>query len=192
MAKAALPTRQVTTMTGHAGAVNVAVFNSSGTYCLTGGADRAILLWNPYTGKHIKAYRGHNHEVLDIAVSKDNSRIASGGGDKYPLHWDVGTGQIIRRYRGHENRINSLKFNDEDTLLVTGSYDTTTKIWDCKSRSIDPIQTLGEAKDSVTSVVVLSPYIFTGSVDGGVRCYDVRMGSLVADQMGSTPRPACV
>ena len=39
-----------------------------------------------------------------------------------------------------------------------------------------PIQTLDEAKDSVTSVRVYDHQIWTTSVDGSLRSYDVRMG----------------
>ncbi|KAH3764616.1 mitogen-activated protein kinase organizer 1 [Pelomyxa schiedti] len=185
MSKANLPTQEYRRLSGnHDGPINVIVWNVPGSYCLTGGQDRSISLWNPFTAKHIKKYRGHNNEILDITVSSDNSRIASCGGDRYPLHWDVGTGQIIRRYKGHEGRVNSVKFNEEDSVLITGSYDRSIKIWDCKSRSIDAIQAMDDAKDSVTSVAVATPLIYSSSVDGGVRCYDVRMGRLTTDQMG--------
>lgn len=47
-----------------------------------------------------------------------------------------------------------------------------------------PIQTLNDAKDSITSVVIQDATITTGSVDGFVRTYDLRMGQLQSDYMG--------
>jgi hypothetical protein len=46
------------------------------------------------------------------------------------------------------------------------------------------MQTLDEAKDSVPSIEVREHEILTGSVDGHVRCYDIRMGRLRVDFIG--------
>lgn len=79
------------------------IFIDTGKYCLSGGDDRLILLWNPYNGKLVNKYRGHNYEVLGIDVTQDSSKMASCGGDKQPLLWDVTTGTVLRRFRGHDN-----------------------------------------------------------------------------------------
>lgn len=52
-----------------------------------------------------------------------------------------------------------------------------------------PIQTLQEARDSITSISIPpssagGAEIVTGCVDGVVRSYDVRMGKLVSDTIG--------
>lgn len=46
----------------------------------------------------------------------------------------------------------------------TGSYDSSVRAWDCRSRTYDPIQVLGDAKDSVTSVQLAPSEILTGCV----------------------------
>lgn len=69
---------------------------------------------------------------------------------------------------------------------VTGSFDATVRLWDCKSQSVKPIQVLDEARDSVSSLHVLGHEIVTGSVDGRVRLYDLRMGMLHVDVVGRT------
>ena len=65
-----------------------------------------------------------------------------------------------------------------------GSFDATVRLWDCKSHSTKPIQVLEEAKDSVSSVIVDGHEIATGSVDGRVRLYDLRMGQVYVDVIG--------
>ena len=47
-----------------------------------------------------------------------------------------------------------------------------------------PIQVLEEARDSVSSLHVVGHEIVTGSVDGRVRMYDLRMGMLFVDLIG--------
>lgn len=40
--------------------------NQTSKYCLSGGADRTIRLWNPGAGKEVKVYKGHGYEVLGL------------------------------------------------------------------------------------------------------------------------------
>jgi len=70
---------------------------------------------------------------------------------------------------------------EDDSVIVSGSYDATVKFWDCKSHSVKPIQVLEEARDSVSSLHVVGYEIVTGSVDGRMRVYDLRMGMKFVD-----------
>jgi mitogen-activated protein kinase organizer 1 len=180
----ALPTKAVRTLEGHTASVTVAKFNRKGEHCVSGGYDRTLRLWNPFNGKLIKTYRGHGYQVTDLDISYDNSRIASCGGDRQPFLWDVTTGRVIRKFKGHDHQLNSIMYNNECTILVTGSYDKTVKVWDVKARTFDPVQTMDDARDSVTSVFISSYEIITGSVDGCVRTYDIRAGELRTDHIG--------
>lgn len=74
---------------------------------------------------------------------------------------------------------------DGDSLVVSGSFDATVRIWDTKSQNVKPIQVLEEARDSVSSVQVTDWEILTGSVDGRLRVYDLRMGMISTDLVGS-------
>ncbi|KAI1377304.1 WD40 repeat-like protein [Hypoxylon crocopeplum] len=140
-------------------------------------------------GRLIQTYSAHGYEVLSLSVASDNARFASSGGDRSVFLWDVATAQTLRRFGGsqqsHTARINCVSFAGEsDSLLVSGSLDTSVRVWDVKANSPKPVQVLSEARDSVTAVVVRGPEIITGSVDGRVRTYDVRMGQCVTDVVG--------
>ena len=50
------------------GAVNAVRFNSSGQYSMTAGADKVVKLWNTDTGRLVKQYTGHGHELLCLDV----------------------------------------------------------------------------------------------------------------------------
>jgi len=129
----------------------------------------------------VNTYVGHGYQVVDVAVSNDNSLIASCGGDKTPIIWEVESGRITRKFRGHEQKLNCLALNEDSSILITGSYDKTAKIWDLKSRSFEPIQVLDDAQDSIDSVCISNYEIITGSIDGCVRTYDIRAGRLKLD-----------
>eukprot|EP00301_Raphidiophrys_heterophryoidea_P027515 c9692_g1_i2.p1 GENE.c9692_g1_i2~~c9692_g1_i2.p1 ORF type:complete len:177 (-),score=26.91 c9692_g1_i2:564-1094(-) len=124
--------------------------------------------------------------IFSFLSTPDNSCLVSGGRDKTVIYWDVGTGRIIRRYRGHSSHVNCCRFDSEGSIIISGSYDSTIQIFDCRSRSFDPIQVMKDATDSVSSLDLAGYEILAGSVDGKVRCYDVRAGKLRTDDVGGS------
>lgn len=127
-------------------------------------------------------------------MAQDNATFASVGGDRSVFLWDVARGQTIRRFgehnHGHNSRVNTVTFAGAgDSVLISGSFDATVRVWDVKSQSSKPIVVLDDAKDSVSSVLVgwgEEYEILTGSVDGRIRCYDIRMGRLYTDVIGAS------
>lgn len=79
---------------------------------------------------------------------------------------------------------------------MSGSFDARVRIWDVKSRSGKPVMVLEDARDSVSCILVggggerrggRGEYeLVAGSVDGRVRYYDIRMGKLETDVIGSS------
>ncbi|WEW56155.1 hypothetical protein PRK78_001590 [Emydomyces testavorans] len=194
------PTTCLHTIKTHNGPVNAVIFSSSpGTYLLTGSSDRDVHLCravpppsnsaspNPVTTSPIQKYEAHGYSVLDLAVTADNARFVSVGGDKQVFLWDVETGSTVRRWSGHDARVEAVEFGGEaDSVVVSGSADTTVRIWDTRSLTSKPMQTLAEATDTVSSVHVHMPScsIVSGSYDGRIRTYDLRMGIVKVDVMG--------
>ncbi|KAI0885187.1 WD40 repeat-like protein [Annulohypoxylon maeteangense] len=215
------PNKPIAHLLGSNGPVHALTYSHSpGTYILAGSADRTVRLYNPQPstsihpnsshitknsnaapstitqGLMIQSYSGHGYEVLSLDVTSDNARFASVGGDRTVFFWDVATAMTIRRFGGtpqsHTARINCVAFaGEDDSLVVTGSLDTTVRIWDLKSKSLKPVQILSEARDSVSAVVIRGPEIVTGSVDGRIRTYDVRMGQCVTDVIGPSVTSLC-
>ncbi|XP_010211911.1 PREDICTED: WD repeat domain-containing protein 83 [Tinamus guttatus] len=64
---AELPRRLVRSIECGQGAVRAARFNADGNYCVTGGSDKTLKLWNPRKGTLLRSYLGHGYEVLDAA-----------------------------------------------------------------------------------------------------------------------------
>ena len=97
------------------------------------------------------------------------------------MHYLNFTGVPQRKWRGHAGAVNCVCLNEDSTVAVSGSIDATVKCWDARSKSLDPIQTLEEMKDSVTCLIVTDHEIIVGCADGKVRTYDLRNGRLVTD-----------
>ena len=59
-------------------------------------------------------------------------------------------------------RINAVKFNADASVIISAAYDQKVKLWDNRSATRDPIQTLADFKDSVTSLSVTATAIVAG------------------------------
>ncbi|KAJ5054894.1 uncharacterized protein L3040_001156 [Drepanopeziza brunnea f. sp. 'multigermtubi'] len=148
----------------------------------------------------IQSYSAHGYEVLSLTVASDNATFASAGGDRAVFLWDVATAKTLRRFQGHTARVNAVTFAAQgDSVLVSGSFDASVRLWDVRSQSGKPVMVLDDARDSVTCVLVsreggggrggggMGEYeVLAGSVDGRVRCYDLRFGRVETDVIGAS------
>jgi len=78
-----------------------------------------------------------------------------------------------------------VEFNEDASVVASGSFDSTVRLWDLRAQTRQAIQTLEEARDSIQTLHVGPTFITTGSVDGHIRTYDLRMGELRSDFIGS-------
>lgn len=178
-----LPTRVSLRLSGHVGPVNVARYNSAGAYVLSGGSDRVVKLWNSKSGLSVQTYSGHSHEIHAVDVSADSGRFASGGSDKAVFVWDVTSGSIVRRVSEHTGKINDVRFAGAgDSVLATAGFDATVRLYDLRAHGAwRPIMALREAKDAVMALALTPDTIYSASVDGRIRAYDLRQGQLRTD-----------
>lgn len=166
------------------GAVRSVRYNVDGCYALSCGSDKKVKLWNPDTGLLLKTYGGHADEVTDVAGSCDSCHIVTASLDKSIIYWDVATGQQLRRLRVHAGGVKCVRFNEDSSVAFSGSRDNTVMCWDIRTRKLEPVQTMKEAKDCITSIVVDDHKVIASSLDGCIRYYDIRSGEMVCDDLG--------
>ncbi|KAJ2712335.1 hypothetical protein H4R19_002809 [Coemansia spiralis] len=169
----------------HTGSANTAVFDATGGYVVSGGQDKRIVLSNAATGQLVQCYEGHGWAVQCISMTADGSQMASCGGDRLVFVWDVGAAQISRKLAGHQQRVDCVAVNGPGTVVASGSFDKTVCVWDLRAAPRAPLQVLRESRDGVSSLLMADAEIIAGSIDGCVRTYDMRMGQLLEDSLGS-------
>ncbi|MCO5599364.1 hypothetical protein L7F22_053465 [Adiantum nelumboides] len=183
-----LPLHLHCTLRAHSGPIHVARLNSFGRYLLTGGADRQIHLFNASSASSssppIKTYNSHNGTVQALDISPDNARFLSGGEDRNVYLYDVAKGLVLRRFSAHHGAINALAFAGEQgaALVAAAGFDTTLRFYDLRAQGAwRPIMECKEAKDAILCMAIRDANLWTGSVDGVVRTYDLRKGELRED-----------
>jgi mitogen-activated protein kinase organizer 1 len=218
-----LPSAPKARLVGHEeGPIRAIKFTSDGKYCITAGHDRTVRLWNPLridpAYEHanpipvparsamlldslphalpIQTYSdGYTYPISAIDIDDTSTTLLSSS-DKTLVVTDVLTRKVKKRFQGHTGRINSVACSSEGTIFLSASYDGTVRIWDGRSFSTSPVQTLTDARDSVSSVTVLEKKndlceIVTSSIDGKLRTYDVRRGLMNEDDLGKNVALTC-
>lgn len=79
-------------------------FSSNGQLLASGGDDGKVRLWDPQTGRQIRALTGHSGGGGALAVAfSTNGQLASGGGDYTVRLWNPQTGEQIYTLSRHSD-----------------------------------------------------------------------------------------
>ncbi|KAH0477647.1 MAG: hypothetical protein KVP17_005233 [Porospora cf. gigantea B] len=185
-----LPNKHLHSLTGHKAAVLNLSFSHDGHHLMSSSQDKTCRLWNPHKGIHIQEYKDvHNYEVNETRIFYDKTKFVSVGGDKAGYLWDIGEVRVLRRFAGgagHEGKINCCDLSMGDSVLATGSFDKRVLLWDLRSRhNRRPALEIKHAVDAITALQFRGHKLYTGSVDGCARTYDIRKGRLCVDVVDS-------
>jgi WD40 repeat protein/serine/threonine protein kinase len=120
---------------GHRSLVlSVAYRPSDGRLLASAGHDAIIRLWDPATGRLVRALLGHAAEVLALAWSPDGKYLASAGMDHTVRFWDGASGQVLRVVQlGPRNAVVSLAWSPDGRTLAAGCEDKMVRLWDVES-----------------------------------------------------------
>ena len=162
-------------LTGQEAAVYAFQFGPTGEFAASGGAERAIYLWEVYGDcANYNVLRGHKNAVLELSWLRDGRGLASCSADKSVALWDACKGKRRRKYEGHSGVVNSVSASRVDDCLVSGGDDGLCLLWDTRERR--SVQTLPGAY-AVTAVALddEARRVFVGGLDEKVKCWDLRM-----------------
>jgi WD40 repeat protein len=106
----ALSSEPVLTLQGkHQGPINCVSFSPSGNWCVTGGEDRAICLWNTATGERLQQFKtdGHLAGVTSLQFLSEQE-IVSAGRDKQLILWVLEANGAVKTTKKAPNRSNDV------------------------------------------------------------------------------------
>jgi ribosome assembly protein SQT1 len=195
---------------GHEQAVTAGCFSPDGKWALSASSDGTLRIWAPKTGlnKHVfrlgeagltcMANNGGSDGMLVIAGSED--------GQAHVCH--IGSKKVVASLRHYEAPTNE-KVDEEDEMeypmsveavgfspsqpnwCATGGVDGKLKIWDLardgQMRQVcTPSDT--ESTDSVTRISwhPTLPFVFAATINGTVRVWDARNGTLLHTLTGGS------
>ena len=109
----------------HKDAVLCLDFSSDGRWLASGGADRAVRVWEAGTGKLYRNLEAHSHHVLAVSFRFDARRLASAGADNHIKTWDVEKSDVLTSYTKFTKEVTFMSyFGRGDSLLATSGAPT--------------------------------------------------------------------
>jgi len=125
------------------------------------GGDRSVFSWDVATGRIIRKFRGHDGVANSVSLACPASQLPLTSASTL-LSSCTGCAllpaTIVCRLCTHACAVLQIAYAASDEVLVTGGYDQAIRLWDCRSRSFEPIQTMKNFGDAVTSVAVADRY----------------------------------
>jgi WD40 repeat protein len=168
--------------------VSAVSFSPDGKTLASAGSEGRICLWETVSGREIRPFVGHRHEVGSVVFSPDGKMLASGSGreDRTILLWEVATGKELRALTGHQDWVQSLAFSPDGQTLASASQDRTIRLWEVATGK--ELRVCRGHQEWVNSVV-FSPdgkkLASAGGYDGTVRLW----GSITGKEVRVFARP---
>jgi WD40 repeat protein len=89
----------------HPDTITAVAFSPDGKTLFAAGADKAIRVWDPDTGRLRRTVQGHTEEVRGLAVTPDGKSLVSAGLDRSLRVWDLRTFEQSEELEKHEDCI---------------------------------------------------------------------------------------
>ena len=121
---------------------------------------------------------GHDGDILDLAFSRDGSRLASTSVDQTVVVWDPATAEQVAVLRGHTGPVRSAAFSPDGRTLYTTGADQSLLTWDLAGdRRFLPLRAVAEVDDWPGEALV--------APDGSAVAYTLeRLGDAGDPEMG--------
>jgi len=182
--------------------VNGVSFSPDGSLLAsTDVADGTVRLWDPVTGRLVRAIRADTTGVGGVAFSPDGDLLASGDYDGTVRLWDPVTGRLVRAIQAvptsQNAAVDGVAFSPDGDLLASAGADGTAGLWvTATGQPIRTIQADTTGQNTGVDGVAFSPdgnLLASADADGTVRLWEVSLftdpyKALCADVGPPTPQ----
>ncbi|MEO1609259.1 MAG: caspase family protein [Pseudomonadota bacterium] len=147
-----------TVLRGHTNTIFGLSFSPDSTRLISGGADRAAIIWDAMGWKRLHRLEGHTNDIYAVGFTPDGRRAVTGAYDNTLRLWGVGDGGLITTMHGHKDKVRALSVSPHDGLIASGDRSGIIRLWDGRT---------GAARGELTSKDNRSIGSLAFSQDGG-------------------------
>ncbi|MEP6756210.1 MAG: hypothetical protein ABJA67_11970 [Chthonomonadales bacterium] len=165
-------------LTGCADAVRSVAISPNGQMLAAAGGlpgqSGQVVIWNVADLKPIKTLEGHTDNILGMAFSADNLRIATTSYDKTVRIWDIASAKSTVELKDHADAVFGATYAAKGKYLVTVSADRSVRVWD--GITAKRLYSLAGTQEPIMSVSAnpTADIIATGGAERVVRLWNLR------------------
>jgi WD40 repeat protein len=142
-------------------------FSPDGKRLAAAGADNAIRIFDPATGRQEQLIEQHADWVFGLAFSPDGALLASASRDKTARLFDAKTGELEQTYAGHAGPVFGVAFVVDGKRVLSASRDKEIHVWE--TAEAKKITEITGFEGDVLKVIAIGNQIFSASTDRRVR-----------------------
>ena len=105
------------------------VFSRDANNIYVGANGGRLIGFDMDSGKQIKRFTGHKHQVKSIALSPDEQQLVSGDSSGQVIVWDVATQERLVTLTSDDQIIMSVDWSSDGQRIAAGKADGTVQIW---------------------------------------------------------------
>jgi hypothetical protein len=159
----------------HTNAVQALAVSADGAHFATGGADRAVRLWDAGELRSQRRYRGHREFVSAVAFSPDGRTLAAAALDGRVRLWSTRSSRLQRSFEAGEAKLHAvLALSGEGgARLATADDEGKIKLWRLSDGRL--LHTLTGHAGAVKGLAASADgrRLASASADGTVRLWDL-------------------
>jgi WD40 repeat protein len=110
-------------------------FSPDGTE-LAAGFTTGFRVWDPASGRELRAVTAQARFVSSVAFSPDGQRLVSADWDGRLKVWNARTGTLLQTLTGHQGIALCAVFSPDGTRIASASNDQTAKLWDARTGKV--------------------------------------------------------
>ncbi|PJF32087.1 MAG: hypothetical protein CUN51_00210 [Candidatus Thermofonsia Clade 1 bacterium] len=153
----------------------------------TGGADRAIRLYEFENGQLLQTLKGHQDAVTLCLFSPTDELLLSLSKDRSACLWSLATGEPIRRFAAPEISYTAAAFHPEGALILLGTADGTLSVFDRRSGALATFARSGGALITACGYTPDGEFLFSADAGRWLRVYAVRTQQVIATFRATHP-----
>jgi WD40 repeat protein len=152
----------------HEGPVTALCFSRDGRRLLSGGADRAVRVWEIASGS-MRTLRGHGQTVTSVSSSEDGRFALSGSEDRALRLWDLESGACVHTFVGHTAPVRAALLGPDGRFALSADLDGKIRLWLLDWDLGEPSPTPGAARRQPAGEHVELPLSGLSLDDGRLR-----------------------
>jgi WD40 repeat protein len=178
---AAAPGAPLHVFDGHENAVQALAYSPQLFLLASGGADKAVRLWDLQTLSEKRAFRGQRDFVTALAFSHSGRTLAGGALDGRVDVWSTNYSRRMRSLTGHKGRVFEVAFSPSEDMLASASEDGTVRVWDIKHGRI--LRALSGHAGGATAVAFApdGQHLASAGANGMMRFWTTPLAQLATD-----------